>query len=320
MVKARAFDQHDYNRMIASLCSGFVQSMVGHPIDSIKIRMALPENKTGFIKTIRNMYVKEGLQPFYRGALPPSIGKMISYCVFFTTNGYLKDTLRDYRGLNEGEILSLSDTCLVGTVCGAVLAPVMTPVEYIKIQLQADKHIDGVMFGRKYKNMFDCTKRCIEHRVIFRGYLAMTLRLAPAWGVYLGIYDAFNRWFEAKATLGKIDTLSSFSATGRVIMAGGLAGIFAWIISYPQDYIKTQIQAADIQKWNYTHSKQRISPAPTIRDVVEITMKRHGPRGFFRGLTPCLIRAFPANLTNFWVYESVLQLLERSTDVDGDED
>merc|ERR1712173_347986 len=77
------------------------------------------------------------------------------------------------------------------------------------------------------------------------------------------------------------------------------------------DYIKTQIQAADIQKWNYTHSKQRISPAPTIRDVIEITMKRHGPRGFFRGLTPCLIRAFPANLTNFWVYESVLQFRER---------
>ena len=56
------------------------------------------------------MYVKEGFQPFYRGALPPSIGKMISYCVFFTTNGYLKDLLMDYRGLGEGDILSLSDT------------------------------------------------------------------------------------------------------------------------------------------------------------------------------------------------------------------
>lgn len=85
--------------------------MVGHPIDSIKIRMALPENTTGFFGTIRSMYVKEGFQPFYRGALPPSIGKMISYCVFFTTNGYLKDLLMDYRGLNnEGDILSLSDT------------------------------------------------------------------------------------------------------------------------------------------------------------------------------------------------------------------
>ena len=44
---------------------------------------------------------------------------------------------------------------------------------------------------------------------------------------------------------------------------------------------------------------------------VEITLKRYGIRGFFRGLSPCLIRAFPANLTNFWVYESVLQLRER---------
>ena len=160
MVKARTFDEHDVNRMIASLTSGFVQSMVGHPIDSIKIRMALPDNKHGFISTIKNMYSLEGLQPFYRGALPPSLGKMVSYCVFFTTNGYLKDLLIEYRGLGENGILSLMDTCMVGTVCGVILAPVQTPVEYIKIQLQADKHIEGVMFGRKYKV---CHCVCAQH-------------------------------------------------------------------------------------------------------------------------------------------------------------
>merc|ERR1719461_2591991 len=207
----------------------------------------------------------------------------------------------EYRGLDadKGDILSLSDTCLVGSVCGMILAPVMTPVEYIKIQLQADKHIDGQMFGRKYKNMFDATFKAVQSRAIFRGYLAMTMRLAPAWGVYLGVYDGFNRWYDQRATLGKIDTLSSLSASTRVIFAGGTAGIVSWIVSYPQDYIKTQIQAADIKKWNYTHSKQKISKPPRIRDVIELTWHKHGIRGFFKGLTPCLIRAFPANLTNF---------------------
>ena len=111
--------------------------------------------------------------------------------------------------------------------------------------------------------------------------------------------------------MGKIDTLTSLSASGRVIVAGGLSGIVAWIISYPQDYVKTQIQMAPIRKWNYTHTKQKVSPAPRIRDVIALTLETYGPRGFFRGLSPCLIRAFPANLTNFWVYESVLQLRER---------
>ena len=42
----------------------------------------------------------------------------------------------EYRGLdaNKGDILSLTDTCLVGSFCGMILAPVMTPVEYIKVR------------------------------------------------------------------------------------------------------------------------------------------------------------------------------------------
>eukprot|EP01084_Bolivina_argentea_P219299 371977_1 len=278
MVKARKFDQHDYNRMIASLTSGFIQSNVGHPIDSIKVRMQEPGNVNGLFGTIKTMYTGEGLRPFYRGALPPSLGKMISYCVFFTTNGYLKDLLLQYRNPESG-ILSLGDTCLVGTVCGMILAPVMTPVEFVKVQLQTDKHIDGVMFGRKYKNMIDCTIESIRSRSIYRGYIATTLRLAPAWGCYLGVYDAFNRFYDKYATLGKIDTLSSLSASGRVIVAGSLAGIVSWIVSYPQDYIKTQIQAAPIRKWNYVHTKQKLTNAPSIRDVIDATFSRYGIRG-----------------------------------------
>eukprot|EP01084_Bolivina_argentea_P198234 339516_1 len=309
-VETRSWNIHDTNRMVASLTSGFVQSMVGHPIDCIKVQMqkdaqtyANPDN---FFKTTVRMYNENGIRAFFRGALSPSLGKMISYCVFFVTNGYLKDLLLAYRQPESG-ILSIGDTCLVGTLCGIILTPVMTPAEMIKVQLQFDVYSQGPL---KYSGMIDCFKRLAKNRSLYRGTVATGCRLAPAWGVYLATYDGFNRWFDERATLGKIDTLSSLSASTRVIVGGGCAGIISWIASYPQDFIKTQIQGHEILR-SKNLTRWKTTTPPRMRDVISSFYGRYGFRVFFRGLTPCLIRAFPANLTNFWVYESVLQFRER---------
>ena len=82
-VEARTWNIHDTNRMIASLTSGFVQSMVGHPIDCIKVSMqrtardagsAHKKKPAGFVGTTIRMYREAGLKAFYRGALSPSLG------------------------------------------------------------------------------------------------------------------------------------------------------------------------------------------------------------------------------------------------------
>eukprot|EP01083_Nonionella_stella_P071526 192143_1 len=309
-LEARTWNIHDTNRMIASLTSGFVQSMVGFPIDCIKVAMqrTAKESATrkppGFLGTTIRMYRESGLKAFYRGALSPSLGKMVSYCVFFVTNGYLKDLLIEFRQPEDG-ILSVADTCLVGTLCGVILTPVMTPSEMVKVQMQFD-----VFEPKRYKGMVDCARKCYKYSALWRGTLSTMSRLAPAWGVYLAVYDGFNRWFDERATLGKIDTLTSLSASGRVILGGGIAGIISWIASYPQDFVKTQIQGQAIAD-THNYTRWRKTRVPRIRDVIGIYYERFGMQVFFRGLTPCLIRAFPANLTNFWVYESVLQFRER---------
>ena len=85
-IETRTWNIHDTNRMIASLTSGFVQSMVGHPIDCIKVAMQRTARENhptsvkqpkGFIGTTIRMYRESGLKAFYRGALSPSIGTII---------------------------------------------------------------------------------------------------------------------------------------------------------------------------------------------------------------------------------------------------
>merc|ERR1712228_603140 len=170
-------------------------------------------------------------------------------------------------------ILSLSETFGVAGFCGFMLFPFISSGEYIKIQLQNDKNIGGRT--RLYDNMFDCTQKILKYKQLHRGMLITSMRLIPGWGVYLGVYDAFNRHFDQKAVLGSNDTLNSWNVTGRVLISGTVSGWASWIASYPFDYIKTQIQAHPIIKWNYVHTQWKIAKPPRIRDVIGLTLERY---------------------------------------------
>ena len=43
-----------------------------------------------------------------------------------------------------------------------------------------------------------------------------------------------------------------------------------------------------------------------VRDAVRRLYRAHGVRGFYSGLGPTLIRAFPIHSVNFAVYEAVM--------------
>lgn len=251
----------------------------------------------------------------YRGVFPPTAVKAFTTMMFFSINNYLKENIIIYKrnqfvSRNE-EIpdqirLSLTETAVVAGFCGFLLFPFISTGELIKIQLQMDKNLAGR--PTKYRNMIDCTRTLLKYRQLHRGMFISSMRLIPGWGVYLFVYDAFNRYWDEHAVLGNNDTIGSWTVSGRVLLGGTVAGCIAWVASYPPDYIKTQIQAQPIVKWNYIHTETRIAHPPRIRDVALLTFKQHGFRGFFRGLSPCLLRAVPVNMTNFWVYETVLQL------------
>merc|ERR1711872_1158024 len=52
---------------------------------------------------------------------------------------------------------------------------------------------------------------------------------SPAFGIYFGSYELMLRKFG--------------DSTPVILGAGGMAGIFSWIFTYPQDVIKSRLQA-----------------------------------------------------------------------------
>jgi len=325
-VHIRPLNEDDIDCMFASCCAGMTATMVGHPIDSIKVRIQMAgSTNEGILRTMISMVKQEGIMPFYRGVFPPTVVKAITTMAFYTMNNYIKDNIiiqrrNNYIARNEpvpDQIrLSLMETAAVAGFCGFMLFPFISTGELIKIQLQMDKNLEGR--PTKYKNMIDCTRTLLRYRQLHRGMLITSMRLIPGWGVYLLVYDAFNRYYDEKAVLGNNETLGSWTVSGRVILGGSIAGSVAWMSSYPPDYIKTQIQAHQVVKWNYIHTQLRLAQPPRIRDVASMTIQKYGFLGFFRGLSPCLVRAVPVNMTNFWVYETVLQLKMKRRQSRGD--
>ena len=50
-------------------------------------------------------------------------------------------------------------------------------------------------------------------------------------------------------------------------------------------------------------------PKPSFRSTARQILAEGGYRGFYRGLGPTLLRAFPVNASAIWVYEGLMRLL-----------
>ena len=73
-----------------------------------------------------------------------------------------------------------------------------------------------------------------------------------------------------------------------------MGGLNCWVWSYPQDLIKTHLQVASepVKGWDGGFYR-----------ACKVVYRTHGWLGFWRGFTPCVLRAMLANGWGFLAYE-----------------
>ncbi|XP_051965182.1 tricarboxylate transport protein B, mitochondrial-like [Xyrauchen texanus] len=81
---------------------------------------------------------------------------------------------------------------------------------------------------------------------------------------------------------------------GKAILAGGIAGGIEICITFPTEYVKTQLQLDE---------KANPPRYRGITDCVSQTVRHHGGKGLYRGLSSLLYGSIPKSAVRFGVFE-----------------
>lgn len=267
----------------------------GHPLDTIKVRLQTqpipePGKKPLYLgtwdcalKTVRN----EGFFGLYKGMAAPLVGVTPMFAVCFLGFGIGKKLQQK----TPDETLTAVQLFNAGMLSGVFTTAIMTPGERIKCLLQVQAAGTG---PKLYNGPIDVVKVLYKQggiRSLYKGTCATLLRDVPASGVYFLTYEWLKRVLSPDGKSGDLSPL-------RIIVAGGMAGMFNWMVAIGPDVLKSRLQTAPEGKY-----------PNGIRSVFVDIMRNEGPSALFKGAAPVMIRAFPANAACFLGYEVAMKFL-----------
>ncbi|CAH1759684.1 8939_t:CDS:2 [Entrophospora sp. SA101] len=219
------------------------QVSIGQPLDTIKVRLQLESTRFKgpmdcLVQTIKN----EGFFALYKGMASPLVGIGSVNAVLFATYSRLKEL----QATTANQQLTIPQIAIAGSGAGAVNSVLASPVELLKIRMQAQYGKPSLLTSTAgsnivvYKGPIDCAKQLIKEYGIrnglFRGFWATVAREIPG---YAGFYAGFEF---TKRKLAPVGTSPDDLSPGRLMLSGSIGGVSYWLCSYPLDVVKSKVQ------------------------------------------------------------------------------
>jgi len=279
---------------------GFAGILVGHPFDTVKVRLQSQDQKnikyTGTWNCFSQIVKKESIFGLYKGMLSPLYGQIGINAIVFGIHGNV------LRALGNQDI---KGQFIAGSIAGGVQSFIASPMELVKIrfQMQGEGISSKIKDTKKdkryfYKSPFDCLRKIYKYeggfQGVFRGISLTLWREIPSFGVYFASYDYLCRQTNAVTE----NTVNIW----KLLFCGGTAGIVCWIVTYPLDVIKTRQQMDGMGAVKYKG----------VLDCIIKSIQEEGYSVLFRGLNATLLRAFPTNAATLATVTVTLKLLGHS--------
>ena len=293
----------------------------GHPFDTVKGRLQAGKFATAG-EAVRTTLAKEGPLAFYKGVLPPCLSVGLISGVLFRSMAFAEATVRA-RDVHANDAsgganttprpLTLAEQTVCGAFAGAMTTPIIAPMELIKLRLQVSRAAavasDTAGPAATTDAATPTTIRAVLRQVgphprrVFGGFFVTFLRECGTFGVFFPANELLKRAMRSPGE-GTTNKASALRPGERVmplwkrVVAGGTAGVICWLPCFPIDQVKTVIQLAA--------SEPGTAAPPSMRQATSKLWRTKGWAGFWRGIQPCLLRAFPAYAAQFAVYDALV--------------
>lgn len=294
--------------LIAGGAAGMMEALVCHPLDTIKVRMQLSRRakapgakKRGFIKTGAEIVRKETPLGLYKGLGAVITGIVPKMAIRFTSFEAYKKLLAN----KETGVVSGQATFFAGLAAGVTEAvAVVTPMEVIKIRLQAQHHsMADPLDVPKYRNAAHALYTVVKEEgigALYRGISLTALRQGSNQAVNFTAYTEFKEILQKWQPEYKDANLPSYQTT----LIGLVSGAMGPLSNAPIDTIKTRLQK--------TPGKPGETAVSRIVVIAKDMFRQEGFHAFYKGITPRVMRVAPGQAVTFTVYEFLKEKLEKT--------
>ncbi|CAN6553089.1 unnamed protein product [Malus baccata var. baccata] len=296
-------DSSGYKEYLAGLIAGVATVGIGHPFDTVKVKMQKHNTSAQGI-TYRNslhctarILRTEGIKGLYRGATSSFVGVAFESSLLFGMYSQMKQSL---QGSAQGVGPQPQVIIPSAAYSGAVISFILCPSELVKCRMQIQGTDSVVPMSRRYGSPLDCALTTVKNdgvRGIFRGGFTTLLREGIGNSVFFSVYEYVRYYMHLQLRSASPDHRNLIDV-GVGIASGGLGGIAFWLAVLPLDVAKTIIQ---------TTQDKNSSRNPF--HILSSIYRRAGLKGCYIGLGPTIVRAFPANAAAIVTWEVAIKLL-----------
>lgn len=262
---------------IGGTLGGWAKTIVGQPFDIVKVRLANSSEPTSAVKVLKNIVTKEGFFTLWKGSLPPFIGFGLCSSILFGSYANLKKQIQG----DSKTTLAYWKYYVCGSIAGVANTIASVPTEGLRIRRQLQGRVDP-RGDPLYKSDLDCMVTVFKNHGLkgwYKGGAVTMVRDAFGFGTFFCTYEMLVD--NLKPLGGSVADLGALT----LFCCGGISGIMYWLLWYPIDAVKSRIQGDSLANPRYSSMSQ----------CAALMKKNEGPRSFYRGFLPCMMRAFPVN-------------------------
>ncbi|XWS42108.1 hypothetical protein CRYUN_Cryun17cG0140500 [Craigia yunnanensis] len=289
----------------AGALAGFATVTVMYPLDIVRTRFQVNDGRVTNFPTYKNtahaiftITRLEGLKGLYAGFFPAVLASTVSWGLYFLFYGRAKQRYSK----NREEKLSPGLHLASAAEAGVLVSLCTNPIWLIKTRLQLQSPLHQ---SRPYSGVYDAVRTILREEgwtALYKGLGPGLLTQVSHGAIRFTAYEELRRiMVDYKERKWKSESSSNLLKSFDYAVLGGSSKIAAILVTYPFQVIRTRSQQRP--------SNEGIPRYMSSWHVVKETARFEGFRGFYKGMTPNLLKNVPASSITFVVYENVLKLL-----------